>query len=87
MPNTLSAKKRVKQTGERTLRNKELRSRMRSQVRQVREAIEAGDKAKADSLLPAAHKTIDKCARKNIIHDNTAAHRKSKLTRAVNKLS
>ena len=86
MPNTESAKKRVRQTVKRTLRNKQRRSSMRTVVRQVNEAIEAGDKAQAEALLVGAYQAIDKCAGANIIHDRNAAHKKARLTRRVNKL-
>ena len=84
MPNTESAKKRIRQTEVRTLANKTKRSNMRSAIRKVREALEAGDKAQAQSLLNAANQAIDKCAKANIIHDNNAANQKRKLARMVN---
>lgn len=86
MPNTASAKKRMRQTVKRTLLNKGQRSKMRTLIRQVNEAIEAGDKGTAQSLLVQAHGAIDKCAKANIMHANTAANRKSKLTKRVNAL-
>ncbi len=84
MPNTESAKKRVRQTEVRTLANKTKRSNMRTAVRKVREAVEAGDKAQAQALLTDAYQAIDKCAKANIIHDNNAANQKSNLTKLVN---
>lgn len=86
MPNTNSAKKRVRQTVVRTMRNKNTRTKMRSVVRQLTEAIEAGDKATAQTVLVEAHSAIDRCAKANIIHDNNAANKKAKLTKRVNKL-
>jgi small subunit ribosomal protein S20 len=85
MPNTVSAKKRVRQTKDRTLRNKNRRSSMRTVLRQIREAVEAGNKAEAQALLPLAYKRIDKAAGAHIIHENTAANRKRKLARYVNR--
>ncbi len=84
MPNTVSAKKRVRQTESRTLRNKDKRTAMRTPPRKVREAIEAGDKAQAQTLLVAAQKLIDKAAKVNILHEKNASNQKSRLTRAVN---
>lgn len=86
MPNTASTKKRVRQTETRTLRNKNRRSNMRSAIRKVREAVEAGDKAAAQNLLQDAYKQIDKAARQHIVHAKNAANRKSRLTRSVNAL-
>ena len=83
MPNTASAKKRVRQTDVRTLRNKDKRTAMRGYIRQLREAVEAKDKAKATALLPTAYGAVDKCAKHNIIHDNKAGHLKSQLARLV----
>lgn len=86
MPNTASARKRVRQTSARTLRNKMRRSSMRSCVRKVREAVAAGDKSQAQQLLKAAYKEIDKAARQNVLHANTAANKKRKLARLVEAL-
>jgi small subunit ribosomal protein S20 len=83
MPNTASSKKRVRQTQSRTLRNKVRRSSLRTIVRKVREAVEAGDKAKAQALLPEAYKVIDKAAQSHVLHANTAANKKRKLARLV----
>lgn len=84
MPNTASTKKRVRQDKDRTLRNKNRRSNMRSWVRTVKEAVEAGDQAAAQAALKEAYSFIDRAARVNIIHANTAANKKRKLTRLVN---
>lgn len=84
MPNTESAKKRVRQTETRTLRNKNRRSSMRTAIRKLGEAIEAGDKATAQTQLIATQKLIDKAAKANILHANNAANQKAKLARRVN---
>ncbi len=86
MPNTASTKKRVRQDEVRTLRNKVRRSSMRTAVRKVREAVAAGDKAAAQTLLHDAYKQIDKAARSHILHANNAANQKSRLTKTVNAL-
>ena len=86
MPNTVSAKKRVRQTEVRTLRNKERRSAMRTAIRQVREAVESGNKADAAGALQRAYKKIDKAAQGHIIHENKAANLKRRLTKRVNAL-
>ena len=83
MPNTESAKKRLRQTESRTLRNKSIRSAMRTWEKKVMEAVEAGDRAQADVCLPQAFQYLDKAAKKRILHPNTAAHHKSRLARKV----
>ncbi len=87
MPNTVSAKKRVRQTQTRTLRNKVRRSTMRSWIRKVKEAAAAGDKATAQSALVQAYRHIDKAAGSHIVHANKAANQKRKLTRLVNAIA
>ena len=83
MPNTASAKKRLRQTATRAGRNKTLRSAMRTWERKVLAAVEAGDKAAAEASLPTAYKHLDKAADKRILHPNTAANHKSRLARKV----
>ena len=84
MPNTASAKKRIRQTDSRTLRNKHTRSSMRTAVRKLREAVEAGDKEAAQAHLTVAYKCIDKAGMKRVIHPNNAANKKRGLARLVN---
>ena len=86
MPNSASAKKRVRQDQVRTTRNKERRSRMRSTARVLREAVAAGDKTAADAALVDAYKAIDKAAKQHVIHANAAANKKSNLARLVTTL-
>ncbi len=86
MPNTPSAKKRLRQTGVRTARNKTLRSSMRTWEKKVLQAVEAGDKSAAEAHLSLACKHIDKAAHKRILHPNTAANHKSRLARKVREI-
>ena len=79
MANSKQAEKRVRQNEALRLHNRGLRSAMRTAVRIVREACEAGEKDKAEASLPLAMKRIDKCAKRNIIHRNNAARKKSAL--------
>lgn len=83
MPNTKQAKKRMITDDARRMRNKTVRSAMRTAVKKVLQAQTAEDAAKA---LPAAMKGVDKAAKKNIIHDNAAARKKSQLQRHVTRL-
>ncbi|MDF1701210.1 MAG: 30S ribosomal protein S20 [Planctomycetota bacterium] len=86
MPNTASSKKRVRQTETRTMRNKNRRTAMRTAIRKLGEAVAAGDKAQAQTLLVEAQGLIDRAAKQNIIHENNAANQKSRLARSVNKM-
>ena len=86
MPNSASAKKRVRQTDDRTLRNKARRGAVRGSVKRLEAAIAAGDKAAAQAELAAACQAIDKAAKKRVLHPNTAGNTKAKLARRVNAL-
>lgn len=81
MANTLSARKRVRQTRTRTLRNRIYKSRIRTATRRFNEALAEGDLEKAGSMLQRAASIIDKAAKKGAIHRNSAARRKSRLSR------
>lgn len=87
MANTKSAEKRIRQNEKNRLRNKSARSRMRKAIKDLRTAIDSGEADRASELLPNTVKVIDETAQKNVIHDNTAARYKSRLTKAVNGLS
>lgn len=83
MANTASARKRARQSEQQRRHNASLRSELRTAVKNVRKAIEAGDKAQAQSVLQRATSTIDRIADKNIIHKNKAARHKSRLAAAI----
>ena len=87
MPNTASASKRLRQTEVRTRRNKALRTSLRTWRKRILEAVEAGEKAAAESMLPQAYQALDKAARHRVIHPNTAANYKRKLARKVSALA
>jgi small subunit ribosomal protein S20 len=86
MPHSRSAKKRVVQNEKSREANKALKSALRTQLKKVREAIEAGDSAKAEAELPAAMKHLDKAGKSRVLHPNKAAREKSRLQRDVNAL-
>lgn len=86
MANTQSAKKQIRNSYRKWLRNRYVKGQMRGAVRMVREAIETGDYSEAANLMPQAASQLDKAARKNIIHPNTAARLKSRLMRQINAL-
>jgi len=83
MANTASARKRSRQSEKQRQHNASLRSELRTAVKNVRKAIEAGDKTAARGVLQSATGTIDRIADKNIIHKNKAARHKSRLSAAV----
>ncbi len=80
MPNSKQSRKRMITDDRRRVANKAMRSRMRSAVKKVRQAT---DPEVARVALPDAMRSVDKCAKKNIIHANTAARVKRLLSRAV----
>ncbi len=86
MANIKSQQKRIRTNELARLRNKSVKSSVRSSVRAFREAAEAGEKEKAAELLVATNRKLDKAASKGVIHKNQAANKKSALTRALNKL-
>jgi small subunit ribosomal protein S20 len=86
MANTKSAEKRAREAVARRERNVAQRSKVRSAVRKVVEAIRAGDKAEATAALKAASPVIDSMARKGIIHRNKAARHKSRLAAQIKAL-
>jgi len=84
MPNSRSAKKRVKQDTKRRTLNREQRSELRTQVKKLRAAVAAGDAEASRQELRRTVKALDQAAAKGLIHKNTAARVKSRLTRSVN---
>ena len=83
MANTASARKRARQSEKRRQHNASLRSEFRTAVKNVRKAIETGDKAQAAQELQRAMGAIDSIADKNIIHKNKASRHKSRLAAAI----
>ncbi len=86
MANTSSARKATRVIARRTEVNKARRSRMRSAVRKVEEAIKAGDKAAATEALKSAEPEIMRAAQKGVTHRNAANRKVSRLAHAVAKL-
>ena len=84
MPNIKSAKKRVKTNKRDTLRNRHYKSMLKTKLKNVHEAIEAGEKNKVQALLKDALRTIGRVEAKGIIHKNNAARKKSRLVKKVN---
>jgi small subunit ribosomal protein S20 len=87
MANHKSAKKRIKQNIKRRAINRSNRTRLRTQVSKLRHAIAANDKQQCADQLEPTISLIDKMVNKKILHRNTAARYKSRLTRHVNAVS
>lgn len=83
MPNIQSAKKRVKVIATKTLRNKAINSRLKTEIKKANIAIESGDANKAEAVRVAV-KAIDQAAAKGILKKNAAARRKSTLAHKLN---
>ncbi len=86
MANIKSQIKRNRQTVVRHERNKAVRSELKTRARQAIEAAQAGDAAKAEEYLILAQKRYDTAVTKHVMHKNTAARRKSRLTAQVRSL-
>ncbi|KEI44168.1 30S ribosomal protein S20 [Saccharopolyspora rectivirgula] len=86
MANIKSQIKRIRTNERNRLRNKAVKSSVKTAIRKVREAAAAGDKDKAIELQRAAARALDKAASKGVIHKNQAANKKSALAKLVNNL-
>jgi small subunit ribosomal protein S20 len=87
MANTPSAKKAVRKIARRTAINTARRSRMRTFIRKVEEALAAGDAAAATAALRAAQPEIMSAAGKGVIHPNTASRKVSRLASRLKTLA
>lgn len=87
MANHKSTKKRIRQNIKRRAINRSRRSALRTQITKLRAAVADGDKNTSKEQLQPTISLIDKMVNKNILHRNTAARYKSRLTRHVNNLA
>lgn len=87
MPNHKSAEKRVRQNEKRRAVNRSNRSNLRTQIKKLRTSLTASDAAQSQELLTPTISAIDKAVNKGILHRNTAARYKSRLTSHVAKLA
>ena len=83
MPITSSAIKAARQNIKRRERRQPFNTRMKTSMRSFMDLVKEGKKDEAIKLLPAAYKAIDTAAKKNLIHRNNAARKKSLLARMV----
>jgi small subunit ribosomal protein S20 len=85
--NIKSQIKRVKTNEKRRLRNKSVKSSLRTAIRRFREAVEAGDKDQIVQRQRSASRALDKAASKGVIHANQAANKKAAMAHQVNSIS
>lgn len=86
MPNTKSAKKRVKVSEKKNLRNRMVKSQVKTAVKKFKAAVMSNDAATAEVLLPETFSIIDKAANKGAIHKNNAANKKAALAKMLHDL-
>ena len=86
MANTASARKRIRQTEKRTVRNRARRSRVRTFLRKVEQAISGGDKARAQDAFRAAQPELHRAVTKGVFHRNTVARKLSRLSTRIKAL-
>ena len=87
MANIKSAMKRAKVIQVRTKRNAAYKSMMKTAIRRFETALKSGDLDEAREMLPKATRMIDKVHTKGVIHKNAADRKKSRLAKALNKVS
>jgi small subunit ribosomal protein S20 len=85
MANLKSSKKAIRQNKTRALRNLAIKREIKKLMKEVRDLALKGDSKKAQELFQKATKKIDKTAKSNFIHKNTASRYKSRLAKAINK--
>lgn len=83
MPTLKSSKKRMRTSQKRQVRNQAVRSRLKTYLKKTRLTIAEGDQEKAIAILREAYSELDNAARKGVIHPNTAARKKSRLSRSL----
>ena len=87
MANTSSAKKAARKMVRRTAVNKNRRSRVRTYVRKVEEALASGDRSVAEAAFQAAQPELMRAASKGVMHRNTASRKVSRLAQRLNALA
>ena len=87
MANIKSQIKRNRQNEKRRLRNKSVKSSLKTAIRKFNQAVQAGDDTTADALLRDASRKLDKAASKGVIHKNQAANRKSAIAKRRDSLA
>jgi small subunit ribosomal protein S20 len=86
MPNHKSAEKRVRQSEKRRTINRSHRTKVRTYIKKLRSALDAGSQKDVEQILPQAISVIDKSVQKGVLHANAAARYKSRLTVKANQI-
>ncbi len=86
MANIKSAKKRIMTSANRADANKAVKSSVKTAIKKVHKAVEAGDKEAAAAAFIAAEATIDKAASKGVFHKNNASRKVARLANTINKI-
>jgi len=84
MPNSISAKKSLRKSLTRQARNKQYKNRIKKLTRQISDLVKEDKTEEAKKLLPSFSRAVDRAAKNNILHKNTAARKKSLIARTVN---
>ena len=87
MANIKSAKKRILVIETKTLRNKVIKTKIKTLTKKLEAAIAAGDKAQAQERLKLTVSEINKAASKGVFHKNNAARKDARLSKAVSKMA
>lgn len=87
MANIKSAKKRILVNRTKADRNKSIKSSVKTSIKKVYAAIDANDKAQAETALLAATSALDKATTKGVYHKNTSSRKVSRMAQAVNKMA
>jgi len=83
MPNKESAKKRLRQTAKKTLENKNRKTRIKTHIKRVEEAISAGEQKLANTALKEAQSEIMRGVTKGVVHKNSASRKISRLNSKI----
>ena len=83
MAHSRSAEKRIRQNEQHRLRNRSHRSRLRGDIRKLRQVMANEDASKARELLPSTTSLIDRMVKKGVIHENTGSRYKSRLAKLL----
>ena len=87
MANIKSAKKRILVNETKAIRNKQIKSKVKTMIKKVDAAVAASDKNLATTSLVEAVSEIDKACSKGVYHKNTASRKVSRLTKAINNIA
>lgn len=87
MPNIKQQIKRMRKAEKQRMRNRAIKSRLKTDIKKFRLALSSGDKEAAIQAYQVAARALDKAVTKGVIHKNKAANKKSRMARALNKMN